>query len=103
MLRMTELQPDPVYVNTRREAIVILCVWAAALLWTVPYCYLNGYHTVTAPEDLKTILGMPDWVLWGVAVPWLIADVVAIGLCLFFIRDDDLGEAHEGADLVEAS
>ncbi len=102
MLRMSSERPnDPVFLHARREAIVIVSLWLLAMLWVVPYCYLNGFHPVSNPADLKTIWGIPSWVFWGVGVPWLVCDVIAIGLCLFFIKDDDLGEAHEGADLAE--
>lgn len=83
---------DPVFLHSRREAIVILIVWGLCFAWTVPYCYLNGYETPAKPEDLKIVLGMPAWVFWGIAVPWAIAGLVSIALCLWFIRDDDLGE-----------
>ncbi len=90
---------DPVFIHSRREAIVIFCVWAAAALWTVPYCYLNGYGV--APENLETVWGVPSWVFWGIGLPWLVADVVTIWLCFGYIQNDDLGEAHEGEDLAE--
>ncbi|REJ73927.1 MAG: hypothetical protein DWQ34_02545 [Planctomycetota bacterium] len=92
---------DPVYLHTRREAIVIIGLWLFALLWTVPYCYFNGFHTVSDGGEIETMWGIPSWVFWGIAVPWLVCDVIAIGLCLFFIKQDDLGEAHEGADIAE--
>ena len=99
MPAMTDQQPDPVFLNSRREAIVIVGLWLAAFLWTVPYCYLNGFHPLDDPQELKTVFGVPDWVFWGVAAPWLVCSLIAIGLCLFFIKDDDLGEAHDGADV----
>jgi Protein of unknown function (DUF997) len=95
----SERPDDPVYLHTRREAIVIASLWLLALLWAVPYCYLYGYHSVSDPAELQTIWGIPTWVFWGIAFPWLVCDVIAIGLCLFYIKDDDLGEPHEGADV----
>ena len=90
---------DPVFLHARREALWILGAWAACLLWAVPYCYLNGYNR--SAEELQTILGMPDWVFWGIVVPWILADVFAIWFCFFYMVDDDLGEAQEGRDLEE--
>ena len=81
---------DPVFLNSRREFLIIMGVWAVCLLWVVPYCYLFGYHTISDPADLKLVLGMPSWVVWGIAVPWLLADIVTIILCLWVIKDDDL-------------
>ena len=34
---------DPVFLHSRREAILIASAWAVGLVWAVPYCYLNGY------------------------------------------------------------
>ena len=32
---------DPVFLHSRREALVIFAVWLAALAWAVPFCYLR--------------------------------------------------------------
>lgn len=94
----TDRSPDdPVFLHSRREAVVILGVWALSLLWTVPYCYLNGYQSPAAPEELPIVLGMPAWVFWGIAVPWVVCGLISIALCLWFIQDDDLGETAEKA------
>ncbi len=88
--RNDEHPDDPVFLHTRREAIVILVVWALAFSWVVPFCYFDGYTPAANATEVPLVLGMPRWVVWGVGVPWLIADVVTIGLCLWFIKDDDL-------------
>lgn len=92
---------DPVYLNSGKEAIVILFVWLFFFLWTIPYCWINGYRGAIDPTDLEMVLGMPSWIFWGVAVPWLVADVVTILLAVFYIKDDPLGEADEEADIEE--
>ena len=83
---------DPLFLHSRREAGVILLVWGLCFAWTVPYCYLYGYSAPANPAELPLVLGMPAWVFWGVAVPWVVAGLVSIALCLWFIQDDDLGE-----------
>ncbi len=92
---------DPVYLHSRREALIIFGVWVAAFCWSVPYCYLNGYPPRVDPDTFATVWGMPAWVFWGIVVPWLVADLVTIWICFFYIADDDLGEAHEGADVAQ--
>ena len=47
--------------------------------------------TLTTPWDL----GIPDWVLYGIAIPWLFCIVATCWFCLFVFHDDDLG----GSDL----
>jgi hypothetical protein len=91
----TEVAPveyDPVYLHSRKEAIVIFCVWAASFAWAVPYCYFNGYVENFDPATFSTVMGVPSWVFYGIGAPWLVADVITIWLCFFYIKNDDLGE-----------
>lgn len=74
---------------------MILLVWGFCFAWTIPYCYLYGYDASVRPQELPLVWGMPAWVFWGVAVPWVVAGLVSVALCLWFIQDDDLGPAPE--------
>ena len=91
---------DPVFLNARREAITIFFVWLAGLAWAVPFCYWNGYLDRYDPETFTTTLGVPTWLFWGIAVPWLVADLVTTWFCFFYMKDDDLGQAEEPAAAV---
>ena len=84
---------DPVFIHSRREAIVILCLWIVCLCWTIPYCYQHGYTTEVDPDNLGIVWGMPAWVFWGVLLPWMFATSFTIVFCLFVMRDDDLSAA----------
>lgn len=85
-------QLDPLLVHARRESIVICTAFAAALLWSVPCCYLLGYDR--PPEELAdTVFGMPKWVFWGILIPWGLSDVFACWFCFWYMADDDLEEA----------
>lgn len=102
--RETESSPveyDPVFVHSRREAVLIFGLWVVALLWSVPYCYFNGFPEVFDPDRFHTVWGIPSWLFWGILVPWLVADVFTIWFCFWYMQEDNLGEAHEGADLTE--
>jgi hypothetical protein len=46
------------------------------------------------PSSLTTPLGLgiPDWVFYGVVLPWLICVVVTWWFCQYFYVDDDLGD-----------
>ena len=89
---------DPVFLNARREAVLIFLIWLAAMLWTVPYCYINGFTPPAAGEKVATVGGIPAWVFWGIGAPWMVANVLTIGFCLFIMKDDDLGRADDEPD-----
>jgi hypothetical protein len=69
------------------------------LIWAVPVCYFTGYDSNIDPAKLETLWGIPKWVFWGLVVPWLAADVFTVWLCFFYMKDDDLGEDHEVAEM----
>ncbi|HEY3963550.1 MAG TPA: DUF997 family protein [Planctomycetaceae bacterium] len=81
---------DPVLRSARREAVVVFVTWLAAMSYTVTYCYLNGYHRPA--ESLKFVFGFPDWVFWGILVPWTVCAVFSLFFGATFVRDEDLGE-----------
>ncbi len=87
---------DPVFLHSRREAIIIVGVWALALLWSVPYCYLRGYNL--SPQEIHTIWGIPSWVFWGIGVPWILADLFTAWFCFWYMSADDLGEEPETSE-----
>lgn len=89
----------------------MLTVFALTLVWTVGYCYLRGYQhapdswvvqaglaVARTDDNFHQIWGLPDWVLFGILVPWLLSTAFTIGFALVGMKDDDLGaEAEEGA------
>lgn len=90
---------DPVYLHARREALVILLVWAVCLVWAVGGSVWLGYER--GPGEIATVLGIPRWVMLAIALPWLLANVFAAWFCFRFMADDDLGQAQEDLDLIE--
>jgi hypothetical protein len=82
--------------NARRESLLIMTVWLAALVWSVSVGYFAG-----SPRDgseLSLVLGMPAWVFWGVVLPWAICLLFSVWFCFGFIADDDLGRDPEPGD-----
>ncbi|HEX2518613.1 MAG TPA: DUF997 family protein [Castellaniella sp.] len=98
---MTPPQDDPVLVSARREALVVLAIWVAALAYTVTYCYTHGYHR--SLESLTFVMGIPDWVFWGILVPWMACLLASWAFSYLLMSDADLGveneEAEEGLDV----
>ena len=97
------LRRTRVFLNSRREGIVIFGVWFVALCWSVPYCYINGYSQQVNVETLSTTLGIPSWLFGGILLPWLAADVITAWICFFFMKDDELGTAGDEEGQVGAT
>ena len=82
---------DPVYVHASREAIVLLVAFALFLVWTLSVCVWLGYRESDAPVPLTW--GMPSWVFWGVAIPWLAANIFTVSFAVW-MKDDPLEHAE---------
>jgi len=94
----------PVFLNSRREAIWIFCVWAIGLVWAVPFCYFTGYDETVDAATFSMTMGIPTWLFWGILVPWIAADIFTIWFCFCFMKDDELGGDDETtSDLPQAA
>jgi hypothetical protein len=81
----------PLLKSARREAIGAATIWLIAMAYSVGYCSLFGYHRTA--ESLTFVLGFPDWVFWGLVLPWGIFTIVATLFAFFFMTDEDLESA----------
>ncbi|MEX2187741.1 MAG: DUF997 family protein [Pirellulales bacterium] len=92
---------DPLVASSKREALFAASLWLAAIVYTVGYCSLFGYHR--GADDLTFVLGIPDWVFWGIVTPWTVCTVVSIWFALRIMRDDPLGDeaATDPADAAD--
>ncbi len=90
---MKPLPDDPFYLNSRRESIVTIVAWFICGVYTLSYCYLTGYGDPS--EEVQTHWGIPDWVLFGIFLPWVLVNVFAWWYCFRFVKDEDLGEDPE--------
>lgn len=84
---------DPVFVNTRREAGIILVTWVVFLIWVIGYCSQNAYKPIEG--ELSITMGIPTWLFWGVFLPWLIAAAFTIWFGLFYMADDPLDDEDQ--------
>ena len=85
--------PDPVYASSRREMWIIFAIWGIFCVWVVGYCKFNAF--AESVGEVALLFGMPSWVFWGVAVPWIVATTFSIVFALFFMTDHDLEGAGE--------
>ena len=87
---MPRPQEDTVVRAARREASLALGIWFAAMVYTVSYCYTYGYGR--SVESLSFVLWFPDWVFWGIVVPWGVCVLGSIPFAFRFMGDESLGE-----------
>jgi hypothetical protein len=85
---------DPTLTSGRREAIIVVLTWISALAYTMIYCLQHGYGRRV--EDLKYVYGFPDWVFWGVIIPWGVCIAFSWIFASIWMRDEDLGEDPPG-------
>ncbi|MCA9100791.1 MAG: DUF997 family protein [Planctomycetales bacterium] len=93
---MPPREEDALLRSARREAIVIVVLWAVALVYTVTYCALYGYDRTI--DDMTFVFGFPDWVFWGVIFPWTLCTVFTWWFCNFFMGDEPLGDDSKVPD-----
>ncbi len=113
------LEPDRLFVHALREARFILSLWACCFLYTVTYCYLFGYKSheplpqatpVGVGEVLGPLesfnrdpasltfplsLGIPDWVFFGVVLPWVVGGLLTFWYAGFLFVEDDLSSKDD--------
>jgi Protein of unknown function (DUF997) len=87
---------SPLLRGARREALVVLAWWLTTLVFTVGYCYRYGYGRTL--DDLTFVCGFPDWVFWGIVVPWVACFLFSTAFALFFMQDTPLGDDAEEGD-----
>lgn len=76
--------------SSRKEALIVLVIWTLACLFSVGISFRFGYQR--DPDTLTFVLGIPDWVFWGVVVPWACCTLASFWVSNFLIADEDLGE-----------
>jgi hypothetical protein len=98
---MNRPSEDPVLTSARREALLVFAIWLVACVYSVGFCYRFGYQRDAA--TLTYVLGFPDWIFWGVVVPWTVCTALCFVLSYYVITDVDLGEAQAEEDLTAAA
>ena len=84
---------DPVVRAARREALMALAMWVAAMTYTLTYCYLNGYGRTV--DSLTFVLWFPDWVFWGIVVPWSICILASTVFAFCILGNEPLDDEIE--------
>jgi hypothetical protein len=79
---------DPLLTSARREMRITLGLWAVSMACTLSVSLTWGYGR--DPESLTFVLGFPDWVFWGIVVPWAASTVIASFFALTVMQDAPL-------------
>ncbi len=79
--------------SARREAILCGVVFVAAITYSVSTCARLGYRDPALPMEF--VLGFPDWIFWGVIVPWGVCTVLSALFSFVIMQDHDMGEAAD--------
>jgi len=79
----------PFYLRSLNELYVLLIGWLIFFLWTIIYSSYNAYYVNAEEYEIKTIFGFPDWVFWGVFLPWIGAGIFTCWFSFFVVKDDD--------------
>lgn len=93
---MTPLPEDTLVRRARREAALALGLWLVAMVYSVSYCYLNGYDR--SADGLTFVLWFPDWVFWGIVAPWAICISLSLPFAFRVMGDESLGEAVDSEE-----
>lgn len=73
--------------QTKKEVKILLLGWLAFASWVLIYCELAAYNQ--DQESIRIIFGMPSWVFWGIAIPWIFSIIFTIFFSLFVMKDID--------------
>ena len=76
-------------------------VFVSAIAYTIFTCDRLGYRDPQAP--LEFVLGFPDWIFWGVIVPWVVCTAIAALFSFVIMQDHDLGAAADAPAPSEAA
>lgn len=128
-MAVTNLPPDSqldiLYRNSVREARFIFGTWACCFVYTISYCYLMGYvsheslpsahggsigsllgelesfNRDPAQVSYPLGLGIPDWVFYGIVIPWGLCVLATFLYGLFLFSEDELGGEDEEGETAE--
>ena len=85
---MSHENEHPLLKSSRREAIAALSIWLIVTIYCVGCCGNYGYGR--DPQSLTFVFGFPDWIFWGIVVPWGVCTIISGLFAFCFMKDEDL-------------
>ncbi len=55
------------------------------MAWTIGYCGIFAYGS----DEIQLLWGVPRWVIFGIALPWIAATVYSLWFSLVYMREDN--------------
>jgi hypothetical protein len=92
---------DSLLISARREAVLVFTIWLLACVYSIGVCYWLGYNRDV--QTLTYVVGFPDWVFWGIVLPWTVCTGLSFVLSYWLIADEDLGLVQEEEQIAQAS
>lgn len=85
-----DFEEDPLVRHSRMEAAVAGLIWLAFMTSVVGISFALG--SGRKPADVTYVFGVPDWVFFGVVIPWVVGVGVSYWYAFTFVRDESIGE-----------
>ena len=79
----------------------MFAIWCVACAYSVGFCFQLGVYRDAS--TLTYVFGFPDWIFWGVVLPWTVCTVLSFIITYFVMRDDDLGEEQSEEQFVAST
>lgn len=87
---------DPLFVHALREFKASLLIFVLFGIWVVGVSW--WLSRPTEPDSTQITMGIPTWVFWGVAIPWVAANALIFWFCFRFMTDDPLTPVEDEAN-----
>lgn len=75
------------YLKSLREFKVSIIIGGLFIIMSSVISYFMGYSR--NPEEIKLILGFPDWIMLGVLLPWILIVLFTVFYSMALMKGDE--------------
>lgn len=75
------------YLKSLREFKVSIIIGGLFIIMSSVISYFMGYSR--NPEEIKLILGFPDWIMLGVLLPWVLIVLFTVFYSMALMKGDE--------------
>lgn len=84
---------DPRYSQTRNEALIVLILLVANILWWFLFAYGLGSKP---PQEYTYVMGFPAWFFWSCIASFVFFSILVAVLVPLFFKDIPLDSEEKG-------